>query len=154
VYPRAEDLALPRLRLFARVCLLWALLLFARLFQLQVVEHHEYVRLAQQQQERNVELRAPRGNIFDRNGSALAMSVPVESVCINPLRVPDPAIAADILAQVLHLDPSDLLEKINTAVSNRRGFLWIKRRISHEEADSLRSYKFDWVEFRPESSRF
>jgi cell division protein FtsI (penicillin-binding protein 3) len=130
------------------------LLILARLFQLQVIDHERYTHLAQQQQQRNVEIRAPRGAILDRNGSALAMSVPVESVCINPLRVPDAGIAAAILSRVLNLEQAELLDRIQTAVQNRRGFLWVKRKISPEEAASLRSYKLDWIEFRPDSSRF
>ena len=74
--PRAEELALKRLRIFARVCFAWSLLIFGRLLQLQIVEHADYSRLAQQQQQRNVEIRAPRGAILDRNGQPLAMSVP------------------------------------------------------------------------------
>lgn len=151
---RAEALALKRLRIFARLCFLWALLILARLFQLQVLDHDRYQHLAQQQQERNVEIRAPRGNILDRNGAPLAMSVPLESVCINPLRVPDAGMASAILARVLSVDQAELLGRMHAAVANRRGFLWVKRKITPEEAASLRSYKFDWVEFRQESSRY
>jgi cell division protein FtsI (penicillin-binding protein 3) len=151
---RAEELALKRLRIFARICFVWGLIIIGRLLQLQVISHEEYSRLAQQQQERNVELRAPRGTILDRNGSPLAMSVPVDSVCINPLRVPDLKIAADLLSRVLDIDGEELLGRMALAVENKRGFLWVKRRATHEEADRLRSYKLDWVEFRQESSRF
>ncbi|MEO8027993.1 MAG: penicillin-binding protein, partial [Bryobacteraceae bacterium] len=34
------------------------------------------------------------------------------------------------------------------------GFLWVKRRVTHEEAERLRSMKLDWIEFRTESQRF
>lgn len=152
--PRAEELTLKRLRIFARACFLWALVIIGRLIQLQVVDHDEYRRLALQQQERNVEIRAPRGAILDRNGQPLAMSVPVDSVCINPLRIPDIGVAADILARVLSLDETDLLTRMTTAADNKRGFMWIKRKITSEEAAKLRSYKFEWVEFRTESARY
>lgn len=152
--PRAEELALKRLRIFARICFAWGLLIIARLLQLQVLDHEHYSRIAQQQQERNVELRAPRGTILDRNGQPLAMSVPVDSVCINPQRVPNIRVAADLLSRVLDLDGDELLARMSQAAESKRGFLWIKRKITHEEADRLRSYKLDWVEYRQESSRF
>jgi cell division protein FtsI (penicillin-binding protein 3) len=152
--PRAEELALKRLRIFARICFAWGLLIIGRLLQLQVIEHEEYSHLAQQQQERNVEIRAPRGAILDRNGQPLAMSVPVDSVCINPSRLPDLRVAADLLSRVLDVDRDELLGRMALAVENKRGFLWVKRKVPHEEADRLRSYKLDWVEFRQESSRF
>ena len=152
--PRAEELALKRLRIFARGCFFWALLIFLRLIELQVVEHEEYVRLAEQQQQRNVEIRAPRGAIYDRNGLPLAMSVPVDSVCVNPLRIPDVTIAAGVLARVLDLNERELADELRQAIEKKRGFLWVKRKISPAETRRLRSYKFDWIEFRTESTRY
>lgn len=152
--PRAEELALKRLRIFARGCFLWALLILARLIQLQIIDHNEYVHLAEQQQQRNIEIRAPRGTIYDRNGLPLAMSVPVDSVCINPLRISDVGIAAGVLARVLSLNEAELVQEIREAIDRKRGFLWVKRKITPEEAASLRSYKFNWIEFRSESTRF
>ena len=73
--PRAESLAIRRLRIFARVCLVWGLILILRLIDLQVISHDNIARLADSQQIRNVEVQAPRGGIYDRNGEALAMSV-------------------------------------------------------------------------------
>lgn len=150
----AEELTVKRIRIFARICFVWGLVIVLRLLQLQVIDHHEYVRLAQGQQERQVELKAPRGAIFDRHGQPLAMSVAVDSVCVNPLRIPDIPVAADLLSAVLQLDRNEILGRIASAVDGRRGFLWIKRKITPEEAARLRSYNFDWIEFRTESARY
>ena len=149
-----DILATKRLHILARVALLWALLILARLVQLQVIQHGKYRTLAQQQQQRLVEVRAPRGTILDRHGERLAMSLPVESVCVNPLRVPDLAVASDILAKILNLDHSDLIYRMKTALDDRRGFLWIKRRVTPQEAARLRELKLEWIEFRTESQRF
>src|SRR5262249_23943960 len=109
---------------------------------------------AQQQQQRTREIAALRGSIFDRNGQALAKSMPNESVCVNPQKIPDPAMAADILSRVLDLNRAKVLEKIQVATLRHSGFLWIKRKILSEEAERLRSLNLDWVEFRPEIRRF
>ena len=101
-----------------------------------------------------MEIQAPRGVIFDRTGRPLAMSLPVDSVCINPLRVPDLALAADLLSRILEIDGDTLLGKMASAVDNHRGFMWVKRKITPEESTKLRSYNLDWVEFRTESRRF
>ena len=61
--------------------------------------------MARQQQELKVEIPAPRGAIFDRTGQPLAMSVPMESVFVNPLRVPDMGVASEILARILNWTP-------------------------------------------------
>jgi len=141
------------LRIFARVCLFWGFIIVLRLIDLQIVSHDRYRKLADSQQVRNVEVKAPRGTIFDRNGEPLAMSVQVDSVVVNPLRIPDPAVAADLLSAVLDLEAKPLLEKIQQAVDNKRGFLFVKRKISEEESQKLRSYGLDWIEFRTESTR-
>lgn len=150
---RAESLAIKRLRYFARFCFVWGAIVLLRLIDLQVFSHDEYRRLAQNQQERDIYVRAPRGVIFDRNGQELAMSVSVESVVINPSTVPDAPVAANVLARILHLDERELLAKIEAAVTSRRGFLWVKRKITDEEAQKLRSLNFEWIEFRNESIR-
>jgi len=151
---RAEPLANRRLRILARASFLWGLLILCRLVTLQIFRHDEYQKLAQQQQDREVEIQAPRGIVYDRTGRPLAMSLPVDSVCINPLRVPDLALAADLLSRVLEIDGDVLLGKMAAAIDNHRGFLWVKRKITPEESAKLRSYNLDWVEFRTESRRF
>ncbi len=148
------DLTLRRIRILARICLFWGVLILARLIYLQIIHHDDYVRQAQAQQEREIEIQAPRGTLFDRTGQPLAMSVQVDSVCINPLRVPDIDIAANLLAQTLSMDARDLRDRMKAAVDNRRGFLWIKRKITPEESAKLRNFRLDWIEFRPDSRRF
>ena len=43
---------------------------------------------------------------------------------------------------------------MRTAVDDRRGFLWVKRKITREEAKRLRDLNLEWIEFRTESERF
>lgn len=62
--PRAESLAVRRLRNFARVCLLWGLILILRLVDLQIFDHEKYKKSADSQHKRDVEVRAPRGAIL------------------------------------------------------------------------------------------
>jgi cell division protein FtsI (penicillin-binding protein 3) len=149
-----ETESIPRLRWLTRLMLLWAAVIVGRLVFLQVLAHDEYKRLAQLQHEKQVEIPAPRGTIFDRSGQALAKSIPVDSVCVNPLRVPDLAVASEILARILHLDGNQLLGKLRQSVDAQRGFMWVKRRITPEESNRLRSLSLEWIEFRQESRRF
>ncbi len=142
--------------------LLWALLILLQLIHLQVLGHANYQQLADKQQPKPTPIEAPRGAIFDRSGHPLALSVPVESVSIDPLRIPDPSVAAGLLAGVLGVDRAALLEKIDHAVADHKkmgkqargfGFLWVKRKITQEESDRLRSLKLDWIEFHQEAQR-
>jgi cell division protein FtsI (penicillin-binding protein 3) len=143
-----------RIRVLVRLALVWAALIVAKLVYLQICEHKEFVRIAQQQQQRQLEIQGPRGTIFDRTGQPLAKSLPVDSICVNPLRVPDYSVAAEILAKTLDLSAPELFQSIKTAAEKNRGFLWIKRRVTPEESTRLRSMNLDWIEFRTESRRF
>lgn len=148
-----NEQAVSRIQHLARIFFLWAIVIAGRLVQLQMFDHGEYKRLALRQQEKFVEVQAPRGEILDREGQPLAMSALVDSVCVNPMRVPDIAVAAHILASTLHLDETDLLIDMRDAADEGRGFMWVKRRISEQESQSLHSLKLDWIEFRTEYQR-
>jgi cell division protein FtsI (penicillin-binding protein 3) len=149
-----NPLATKRVHMLVRVAFIWAALIVARLIQLQVIQHAKFAELAREQQQRVDEIKAPRGAILDRYGQRLAMSLPAESVCVDPLRVPDISVAAEVLSKVLNLDRGDLLSKLNTAVAGRRGFLWVKRKITRAEAKRLRDLNLEWIEFRTESQRY
>ena len=151
---RGVERSAPRVRWLARIAAFWALIIVVRLIELQVIRHGEYRRLAQEQQEHLEEVRPPRGAILDRNGQRLAMSLPVDSIYVNPLLIPNVDIAAEILAEVLGLDQAQLSAELHDSVQKHRGFLWIKRKAPQEEADRLRDLKLDWIQFVTESRRF
>src|SRR5580704_4547766 len=127
-----DPLATRRVHVLVRVAFVWAALIAARLIQLQVVQHHQYADMAREQQQKVQEIKAPRGSILDRYGQRLAMSLPAESVVVDPLRLPDLSVAADVLSKVLNLDAAELLANLKSAVDNHRGFLWVKRKITRQ----------------------
>ena len=149
-----ETLSTRRLRWLLWFMLVWVGALFARLVMLQVFRHDDLLRQAQQQQQKAQEIAALRGTIFDRTGQPLAKTLPAESICVNPLKIPDPEVAAEILSRVLDLDRASLYERITQAKARKSGFLWVKRKVSAEEAARVRSLPFDWLEFRSEMRRF
>jgi cell division protein FtsI (penicillin-binding protein 3) len=149
-----HPLTTKRVHILARVAFIWAALIAVRLIQLQVVQHSKYAEMARDQQQKTEEIKAPRGAIFDRYGQRLAMSLPVESVVVDPLRVPDLSVAAEILSKILNLDSTDLLANLKTAADDGRGFLWVKRKITREEAERLRQLDLEWIEFRTETQRY
>ena len=149
-----DPLATKRVHVLVRVAFLWVALIAGRLIQLQVIQHGKFAEMARDQQQKLDQIKAPRGAILDRYGQRLAMSLPVESVVVDPLRVPDLALAADVFSKILNLDSGDLLERLRDAVDEKRGFLWVKRKITREEARRLRNLNLEWIEFRTESQRY
>src|SRR3984957_17012352 len=149
-----DPLATKRVHVLVRVAFIWAALIVARLIQLQVIQHSKFTEMAREQQQRVEEIKAPRGAILDRYGQRLAMSLPAESVVVDPLRVPDLTIAADVLSKVLNLDARDLLVSLKTAVDDHRGFLWVKRKITRGEAKRRRHRNLEGSEFAPKTQPF
>ena len=112
----------PNRRMLRRALCLMALfgvalfaLLLARLFQLQILEHERFERLALEQQLRDAPTAAARGVIYDTHGQPLAVSASVDNVYLSPAEIQaygeDPALIARGLAEILGLDADELLQK-------------------------------------------
>ncbi|HET6343413.1 MAG TPA: penicillin-binding protein, partial [Myxococcota bacterium] len=78
-----------RVRLILTVFLGGLGLVAVRAAQLQVEQHDHLARLARDQYLNTVKIPARRGNIYDRAGAPLAISVDVPSVYANPAAVSD-----------------------------------------------------------------
>ena len=142
-----------RLIWLAGIVLVWGGAIFGKLVSLQVVHHRQYVKKARARQEEIVPLPAQRGAILDRTGHPLAMSVPTESVSVDPLKLPALEIDSDLLARELHLDPAGVYEVMKSAYDSRRGFLWVKRGITPQEAQDVGNLKLDWIHIDDGSQR-
>jgi len=143
-----------RIALLAFVLLTGAGAVVYRAWDLQVVRTEVLRRMAQEQYLRDIRLSPKRGSIYDRNGAELGISVDVDSVWANPRVLQkakrDPAEAARQLASVLSIDP-DVIER---RLSSMRYFVWIKRRITPHQTESVRSMKIPGVAVLKEARRF
>lgn len=129
----------------------WFVASVARLSYLQVVRHDHYVELADKQHQRVVELAAPRGTIFDRDGRELAVSGPADSVYAVPREVEDAAATARALAAVLGGSADEIRKKID---AGKGWFAWIKRQVTPEEAARVKALDLPGIALREESKRF
>jgi cell division protein FtsI (penicillin-binding protein 3) len=126
-----------------RIALVWAVLIFGRLIYLQVIKHDDFVKAARAQQQHKIEIPADRGEILDRTGAPLAISIRTESVVVNPQRVKDPAFFSSVVAPALQLDPKTLSATLDeyqdrgAKHARSRGFLMLKRHIDAAEKDRL-----------------
>ncbi|MEO8727622.1 MAG: penicillin-binding protein 2, partial [Acidobacteriaceae bacterium] len=150
--PQAD--ARKRLLVLACCVLGWLAMISARLVWVQVYRYSDYLAKAEKQQQRTIEVAPKRGNIYDRNGNALAMTVQVDSVFAVPIEMPNEAKAntAQILAGLLKLDARELLQRFeNPAYKN---FTWVARKVNAETAARIRSLNLHGVAFQKESKRF
>jgi cell division protein FtsI (penicillin-binding protein 3) len=138
------------LQLFA-VLAAWAVIVIARLVQIQLVRHGEYVVKAARQQERTLSLQPVRGSIIDRRGRVLAESVAAESIYADPQAIGDRDQTAKALASVaaLQMDARELKARLTSG----GGFVWIARQLPLEGAAAVKALKLPGVYFLEEHRR-
>lgn len=101
---------------------------------------------------RTIESKAQRGMIVDRRGVPLAISIPVDSVWANPKTLLKEQNRWPELAEILGTTPSHLKTLITPRID--RNFVYLKRHVSPEVADSLRKIKVPSVQLTEEQKRF
>ncbi|HEX9656586.1 MAG TPA: penicillin-binding transpeptidase domain-containing protein [Bacteroidota bacterium] len=133
-HPRVEGAkkTLGRL-LFVKIGLLaFFALVVVRLVQIQVIHADRYQEIAKKQHEAPIELRAARGNIFDRNGRPLASSSRSVSFGADPSLVGDDAQRiAQRFAKAFGKPASAYLQRLT---SSDRRFVYLERKVEPQTA--------------------
>lgn len=125
--------------------------LVVRLFVLQIVNSSSLQLRATDQWTRDLAIVAPRGSIYDRTGSTLAVSYTTYNVYVRAREVTSPSRAATLLSQALELDFSTVYQK----VSNRKvSEVLIKMQVDGETAEIIYNYKLDGVYLAENSDRY
>ena len=120
-----------------------------RLVWWQVVQQPYLAEMALHQLAQHEELPAERGEITDVNGELLATSVELQSVFATPPIVDDPGLAATILATVLEMP----VEELRARLESDQSWVWLKRRVTPEMAERIRSLDLRGVGMLPETKR-
>ena len=117
----------PRVRLFFLLaCLVLAFVLIAgRLVWVQGLNSSHYTALASLQRDRTLTLPATRGEILDRNGHVLAMSVDAKTLIADPHQISNPEAESLALAARLGLPAGPLA----ATLSNGSGFAYLAHQI-------------------------
>ena len=125
--------------------------LVVRLFVLQIVNSSSLQLRATDQWTRDLAIVAPRGSIYDRTASTLAVSYTTYNVYVRAREVTSPSRAATLLSQALELDFSTVYQK----VSNRKvSEVLIKMQVDGETAEIIYNYKLDGVYLAENSDRY
>jgi len=124
--------------------------LWCRAWHVQMIEGPRLARQATRQHMTTELVSGKRGDIYDRNGLALARSVQYRSVYVRPSEVTDPDGTAAFLAQTLNLSPEHVRRQVgNTA----RPFVWVDRKVDDSRAESIRKAGLSGVGFSKEYER-
>jgi cell division protein FtsI (penicillin-binding protein 3) len=103
-----------RLALFMGFALLFLGALLIRAFYVQVIAAPGLQKQADAQHIRTVQLDAPRGIIYDRDGEELAISETMATVYADPGQIKDPVAIAQRLSPILDRSPEELLAKLTS----------------------------------------
>ncbi|MFH1784274.1 MAG: penicillin-binding transpeptidase domain-containing protein [bacterium] len=132
-------------------------LLMVRLYFLQVLRYDEYCSIKQDQNVVVRKIEPERGEIYDRNGKELAVSIEVPSVGVDSNMISglytEQELANNLgieLAEVLDMDESLVLRRIKSG----RKFIWLKRQVDENIAKRIRDLDIKGVVFKKEGKRF
>jgi len=154
--PSYQSRVQKRTVILAFFCFLWFLVLTLRLIQLQVIEYRRLREAVISQSQHERPIIPERGTIYERHGQILARSLPAPTVCLIPN---DDDLPGDLFARVERLKKianlsEKELQKIKSRIETGDNYIFIKRKISWDQADRISKLNLKSVYVRQENRRF
>ena len=127
-------------------------LLFTKLYELQILRHEELQTQALDQQTRSTEVTASRGTIYDRGGNILSISATAETVFLSPLELAEELelaqkgekeikwtreLLAQKLAEILQISEESIYQKMERTYSQ---YEVLKLRAEEAVANQVREF--------------
>lgn len=138
------------LAIFLLVTFIFLIIIF-RLVYLQLINGNWLQMKAQGQWSRDLPLNAKRGNIYDSNGVALAVSYTTYDVYVRPSMIENDNLVAVTLSETLDIDYDTLISKIS---QKQYSEVLIKMQISNEQAEKLKIANVKGIKLSENNSRF
>ncbi len=106
----------------------------ARLFYLQIYKGEEYRNFSERNILRALELPAPRGRVFDRNGEKILYNRPSFNIRIFPREITDAEELAEKLAEIINVPEEELRKKLRKIAGTKSFYpVTIAKDISRDE---------------------
>jgi cell division protein FtsI/penicillin-binding protein 2 len=121
----------------------------ARLVWWQAIQQGDLARMALHQLAQEQTLPAERGEITDVNGELLATSVELQSIFATPPTVEDLRTTSIALGRILDMPVAAVRSKLGSDAM----WVWLKRRVSPEEAAQVRALDLRGIGMLPETKR-
>ncbi len=129
-----------------------ALSLVARALYLQVIDQEFLEKQGDARILRVAKLSANRGMILDRNGEALAVSTPVDTVWADPRKLAQVPQEFPRLAKALDRDPQWLARRVTSSLD--REFIYLVRHMRPQDAAKVRALGIPGVDTLREYRRY
>jgi len=98
------------IRILQAIVVIGFLILFGRIFQLQIIDHEKYEPLSKQNSIRMDNVNPARGLILDRNGSILVENQPIYSISVTPAKFNVESLP--LLADILGMDQESVMDRV------------------------------------------
>ena len=125
--------------------------LVVRATYLQVLNKDFLIEQGNLRQIRDINIAAYRGTINDRNNKPLAISIPVDTISINPKKFNEDDIKIKQLSVLLGRDHEELIKLIKNSKS--KSFLYIERKVSTNISDQIKLLNIANLDFKREYKR-
>lgn len=125
--------------------------LVVRATYLQVLNKDFLIEQGNLRQIRDINIAAYRGTINDRNNKPLAISIPVDTISINPKNFNEDDIKMKQLSVLLGRDHEELIKLIKN--SKGKSFLYIERKVSTNISDQIKLLNIAKLDFKREYKR-
>lgn len=149
---RVQQQARRRFVLFCVFLLTVLGVLLWHLLDLSLFNRHFLMQQSNARIMRKVPMPAYRGIIKDRNGEPLAISIPVDTLWLNPKMFAATGAQWQKLCALLHTSHAKLEAKVKRY--GQREFMYLRRRMSPEVADKIMALKIPGVFSMREYKRF
>lgn len=126
------------------------LFLIGRLVYLMIFCSEYYGIKAENLHERERDIKAARGNIYDRNGVVLAENKTVCTISVIHSQVKDPERVIEVLAKELELPEEQVRARVEKVSSIER----VKTNVSKEVGDAIRAYELEGVKIDEDYKRY
>jgi cell division protein FtsI/penicillin-binding protein 2 len=116
------------------VIIFFVVIVFGRLFYLQIIKYDYYKEEALSQEQGIVKIELPRTQFTDRNGVILAASIEKPSLCtVKPKEIKNPETLAREVSKLSSEQEKNILQRLKT----RTAFTWIGRKLPIEFSDEV-----------------
>lgn len=151
---KSEDVSSWRVHTLVFLFFLMISVILMRFYDLQIIEYPQYQALAQGQHSIFRNLIPKRGEIFMKDKNELypaAVNRETKTAYAVPIEIENPSEAALAAAPILQMDPAELKEKFERPDDR---YEILKRRLSDEEIEKIKSLNLKGIRLSEESYRY
>lgn len=127
------------------------LLLAARVVIIQAINPDYYIKKSNISLTHKINIPAKRGEIEDRNGEKLAITIPYKKICVKPQLIKDKEKVIDVVLEIAGIRR----EEVEKLINKNTGYVVLARGLSNEKARMIKAAASeDWLWLEDDYQRY